>query len=152
MQFQPYLTFDGNAAEAMKFYERLFGGKIEQMMTFGDMPPEAAAGMAEACPGAPQGPMPEEMKKRVLHTALLFDGGMLMASDSMPGQPYEGMKNVGIAVSFPTVERAREVVDALAEGGQVQMPFGETFWSEAFGAVVDRFGTNWLVNGGKRKM
>ena len=63
MQFQPYLTFDGNAAEAMKFYERLFGGKIEQMMTFGDMPPEAAAGMAEACPGAPQGPMPEEMKK-----------------------------------------------------------------------------------------
>lgn len=149
MQFQPYLTFDGNAAEAMKFYERLFGGKLEAMMTFGDMPADPSA--TEGCAGI-DGPMPEAMKQRLLHGALLLDGQMLMASDSMPGQPYEGQKNVGIAMTFETVDRAREVFQALSEGGQVQMPLGETFWSEIFGACSDRFGTHWLINGGHRKM
>ncbi|MGE0797682.1 MAG: VOC family protein [Lautropia sp.] len=150
MQFQPYLSFDGNCAEAMKFYEKLFGGKLETMMSFADMP----AGAMDAKPGEGEGCMGsgEIDPKRILHAALSFEGGMLMASDTMPGQPYEGMKNVGIAISFPTAARAKEVVDALAQGGKVTMPLGETFWVEAFAMVVDRFGTSWLVNGGKSKM
>ncbi len=139
MQFQPYLTFDGNCAEAMKFYERVIGGKLVMMMKFADAP--------EPC-----GDMPPGSEDRIMHACLNFQDSLLMASDSMPGQPYEGMKNVGIALTYPTPDGARPVFDALAEGGQVTMPMSETFWAESFGMVTDRFGTTWLINGGPKAM
>ena len=38
----------------------------------------------------------------------------------------------------------------MADGGQVRMPLDETFWVEAFGMLVDRYGTPWMVSGGKQ--
>jgi len=139
MQFQPYLTFDGNCAEAMKFYERVLGGQIQMMMKIKDAP--------EQCAG-----MPPDAGDRIMHACLVLEGSMLMASDSMPGQPFEGMKGFGVAISYPTPEASRPVFEALAEGGQVGMPLGETFWAESFGMVTDRFGTPWLINGGPKQM
>ena len=139
MQFQPYLTFNGNCAEAMKFYERVLGGKMEMMMKMKDAP--------EQCEG-----MPPDAGDLIMHACLVLEGSMLMASDSMPGQPYEGMKGFGVALSYPAVDAARTVFDQLAEGGQVLMPMGETFWAQAFGMVTDRFGTPWLINGAQKAM
>lgn len=153
MSFQPYLTFDGQAAEAMKTYACIFGGKLDKMLTFGDMPPDAMGGDSAGCEGQPPaGPMPDAVKKRVLHASLHHEGGVLMASDTFPGMPFQGQQGVSVAVSFTSVARAREVYDALLEGGKAEMPFAETFWVEAFGSVRDRFGTSWLINGGKPKM
>jgi PhnB protein len=45
-----------------------------------------------------------------------------------------------------SAEEAERVFAALAEGGSVQMPIGETFWAVRFGALTDRFGKGWLVN------
>jgi PhnB protein len=70
----------------------------------------------------------------------------------MPGQPFQKMAGFGVAVTFPTVEAARNVFDAFSEGGDVMMPFGETFWAEAFGGVTDRFGTPWMINGGPKTL
>ncbi|MCT8178399.1 VOC family protein [Variovorax sp. CY25R-8] len=129
-----YLTFDGNAAEAMRFYEKTLGGKMEMLMTVGDSP-EAAD-------------MPPEAASRLMHASLVVGDSTLMASDSMPGMPYEGMKGFGVALNYPTVAEAKRVFDAFAEGGQVGMPFEKTFWVEGFGMVTDRYGTPWLINGG----
>lgn len=130
-----YLTFNGNAAEAMRFYEKTLGGKMQMMMTMGE------------APGAEQ--FPPEAAGRIMHAALAYGEGLLMASDTMPGQPYEGMKGFGVALTLDTVAEGQRVFDAFAAGGQVTMPFGKTFWVEAFGMVTDRFGTPWLINGGK---
>lgn len=138
MQFQPYLMFDGDCAQAMRFYERVVGGKLEPMLKYSEMP--------EPC-----GDMPANCGDRIAHACLVLDGAMLMASDTMPGQPYEGMKNFGVTLTFPTPAAAGEVFDALAEGGQVTMPLAKTFWAEAFGMVTDRFGTPWMVNGGMQE-
>ncbi|QRF56890.1 VOC family protein [Variovorax sp. UC122_21] len=129
-----YLTFDGNAAEAMRFYEKTLGGKMEMLMTVGESP-EAAN-------------MPPEAASRLMHASLVVGDSMLMASDSMPGMPYEGMKGFGVALNYPTVAEAKRVFDAFADGGQVGMPFEKTFWVEGFGMVTDRYGTPWLINGG----
>jgi PhnB protein len=128
-----YLIFDGNCAEAMRFYERTLGGKLESVMTFRETP------------GCEQ--MPADSLDRVMHARLMLDGRPLMASDSMPGQPYEGMKGFSLALVYPTPDEAQRVFDALAEGGKVSMPMQKTFWAEAFGMVTDRFGTPWMVNG-----
>lgn len=129
----PYLFFGGNCAEAMQFYEKTLGGRIKTMMTHAQSPMAAQA--------AP------EMKHLIMHAALELDGRTIMASDAMPGK-YEGMKNVAIALSYPTADEARKIHKLLAEDGEVQMPMEKTFWAEAFGAVKDRFGTSWFVGGG----
>ena len=134
--FEPYLFFNGNCAEAMRFYEQTFGGRLDVIPVAGspaeqDMPPGSG--------------------NLVMHARLEVDGRGLMASDWMGGtDPYPGMKGVSVSVSYPTAAEARKVFDALAEGGQVHMPFDKTFWSEGFGMVADRFGTNWMVGGGER--
>jgi PhnB protein len=135
MQFQPYLVFDGNCAQAMQFYERVIGGKLEVMMKIADAP--------ERC-----GELPPGSDDRIMHARLVLDDSILMASDSMLGQPYEGMKNFSVALTYPTADAAKPVFDALAEGGQVMMPLGKTFWADAFGMLTDRFGTPWMINGG----
>jgi PhnB protein len=69
-----------------------------------------------------------------------------MASDSMAGQPYAGMKGFSLSLTYPTAAEAKRIFDALAEGGNVTMPLQKTFWAEAFGMLVDRFGTSWMIN------
>ncbi|RIX75922.1 VOC family protein [Acidovorax cavernicola] len=130
-----YLTFDGNAAEAMRFYEKTLRGTMQMMMTVGEAPDTEQ--------------MPADAKSRIMHASLAYGDGILMASDTMPGQPFEGMKGFGVALTLDTVAEARRIFDAFAEGGSVGMPFEKTFWVEGFGMVTDRFGTPWLINGGK---
>jgi len=131
-QLDAYLIFNGTCAEAMGFYQRTLGGTL-QMMTHAQSP------MADKTPPG--------SADRILHARLVIDDRYLMASDSMVGQPYDGMKGFSLSLIYPTAAEARRIFDALAQGGQVTMPMQETFWSNAFGMLVDRFGTPWMVNG-----
>ena len=136
-QLNAYLFFDGNCADAMRFYERTLAGELF-LMTHAQSP------MA--------GQTPAGSADRILHARLTFDGGMLMASDSMVGQPYAGMKGFSLSLIYPTVAEAKQAFDALAAGGKITMPLDKTFWAEAFGMLVDRFGTPWMVNGAMAKV
>ncbi|CAN5254707.1 VOC family protein [soil metagenome] len=131
----PYLMFDGTASEAMGFYASTLGGKLDVMMQS-----ETPGDVGCAVPDDPS---------RVMHAHLACEGGVLMASDTMPGQPYERMQGFGLTLTYATVAEAERVFNALAEGGQVRMPLAKTFWVESFGMLVDRFGTPWLINGGQ---
>jgi len=128
-----YLLFDGTCGDAMRFYERLLGGKLD-LMTVAQSP---AAGKT-----------PPGTADKILHARLTIDGGTLMASDWMTSEPYQGMHGFALSLVYPTAADAKRVFDALAQGGRVTMPFGKTFWAEAFGGLVDRFGTPWMINGG----
>lgn len=128
--FDPYLVFNGNCAEAMRFYEKTLGGKLE-LMTHAQSP------MADKAPPG--------SADRIMHARLEFGGKILMASDSMVGQPYEGMHGFSLSLNYGSTAEAKKVFDALSQGGKVQMPFGKTFWAEAFSMFVDRFGTPWMV-------
>jgi PhnB protein len=128
-----YLTFDGTCAEAMRFYERILGGRLETLMTLGETP------MADQAPPG--------RGDRILHARLVVDGRDLMASDCPAGQLYTGLHGFALALNYSDLAEARRVFDALSEGGRVNMPLQKVFWADAFGMLVDRFGTPWLVNG-----
>jgi PhnB protein len=84
-----------------------------------------------------------------MHARLaLEDGRALMASDNPPGHPNNGMSGFALSLQYPSAEEARRIFDALAQGGEVRMPMQKTFWTDAFGMLVDRFGTPWMVGGG----
>ena len=144
MQFIPYLNFDGNCAEAMAFYAKVFGGQILHQMRFADMPP------SEGMP-----PLPEAAKNRLMHAHLQVGEQTIMASDTMPAVPgqaevcaggYQKPPGLWVSISVDSHAEGQRVFDALAPGGQVTMPYAATFWSPGFGMVTDRFGTPWMVN------
>ena len=133
-QFEPYLYFNGNCAEAMRFYEKTLGGKIEMMMKYSEAPPDPAHPQVEG--------------NGIMHASMTLEGNRLMASDMPPGMPFEPMKGVAVSLAYKTAEQGRTIFDALSAGGQVQMAYGKTFWADGFGMCVDRFGTPWMVNAG----
>jgi PhnB protein len=79
---------------------------------------------------------------------MILDGQRLMASDMPPGIPFEPMKGMTVSLSYKTADEGRKIFDAQSAGGQVQMPYGKTFWADGFGMCVDRFGTHRMVNAG----
>jgi len=144
-QLNAYLSFDGNCAEAMKFYEKVLGAKLEALMTFGQMPPDTSGGCGD---GAPT--MTAQQAQRIMHAYLVHPDFALMAGDTPPGMPHAGIQGVMLALTYPTVDEAQRVFAALSEGGRVTMPLGATFWAQTFGMLTDRFGTPWGVNGGMK--
>ena len=120
----------------MRFYERALNGKLEMMMTHAESP-----AAAQSPPGTAD---------RILHARLVIGDRVLLASDSMVGQPYAGMNGFSLSLRYPTVAEARRIFDTLAKGGQVRMPMEKTFWVEVFGMLTDRFGTPWMISGGKQ--
>ncbi len=130
MAFDPYLHFQGNCAEAMTAYAALFGATDLAMMRYAEAP-EATPAMTAST--------------SVMHAAFTVDGRVLMASDYPPGMASFPQASVTISHTVPDWDSGKRVFDALADGGQILMPFGETFWASAFGMVKDRFGTSWMV-------
>jgi PhnB protein len=135
-QLEPYLFFDGNCAEAMRFYERALDGKMEMMLKVADSPVPEAKTKADA--------------DKIMHACVVVEGRKLMASDWMSDDPYPGLKGVSLSLVYPTVDEAKRKFKALGEGGKVNMPMDKTFWVESFGMLVDRYGTSWMVSGGKQ--
>ena len=130
-----YLAFDGNCAEAMRFYEQALQSRLEMLIDGASSP------MADQ--------IPPDQQHRIIHARLVLpDGGLLYAGDTPCGMPYVGIKGVSLTLNYDTVEEAQTIFQALSEGGSIQMPMQATFWAKAFGMLTDRFGTPWQVNGG----
>jgi PhnB protein len=131
MQLNPYLNFNGQCAEAFKFYEQVLGASNTFSMTWGEMP------------GADQ--FPAEAHKLIMHSTLSIGDDLLMGADSPPGR-YEQPKGMNVSIHVKSVAEGERIFNALSENGNVTMPFQKTFWSPGFGMCVDRFGIPWMVN------
>jgi PhnB protein len=131
MQLNPYLLFNGDCEQALKFYEQTLGAKIEFLTRFA------------GSPSAEQ--VPPEWGDKVLHATLKIDGNVVMASDAPPGH-YEKPQGMSISISLNDRAKAESIFNALAEGGKTFMPFAKTFWASGFGMCTDRFGIPWMVN------
>ena len=138
MKVEPYLMFEGRCDEALEFYRRALGAEVKVVMRYKDNPdPTRAPGCAD---GSGAGPTPE----MVMHAEFSVGQTTLMASDGM-GSGKTRFDGISLALSPASADEARRLFDALADGGQVQMPLAKTFFSQAFGMVADRFGVPWMV-------
>jgi PhnB protein len=133
MLVQPYLFFDGNCEEAIDFYRQAIDAKLMMMMRFDESPEPAQPGM-----------VPPGSEKKIMHAAFHVGESLIMASDGgCSGQAkFDGFS---LSITVPDAATAERLFNALAEGGQVRMPIGKTFWSPLFGMVQDRFGVGWMV-------
>ena len=140
MKVEPYLFFEGRCEEAIEFYRRALGAQVTMLMRYKDNPePAAGPGCGEGA-NARGGPTPE----MVMHAAFTVGETQVMASDGM-GSGSPAFKGISLSLSPANDAEAQRLFAALAQGGQVQMPLGKTFFSPAFGMVADRFGVSWMV-------
>jgi uncharacterized glyoxalase superfamily protein PhnB len=129
---QPYLFFDGRCEEAIEFYKKTLGAQVEVMMRFSQCP-EPHPGMC--APGN---------ENKIMHSCFRIGNTQIMASDGRAeGKPM--FKGFALSLSAKDEADADRMFSALADGGQVQMPMGKTFFSPRFGMVADRFGMGWMV-------
>ena len=93
--------------------------------------------------------VPADQADMIIHAALVIgDGDSLMASDDpVAGGSFGPVQGMMVSYDAADVAEAHRVFDALAEGGTVTQAVEPTFFSEAFGMCVDRFGTPWMIVG-----
>ena len=133
MQVQAYLFFDGRCEEAVDFYVKVLGAKVEVLMRYKDSPEPAQPGM-----------VPPNSENKIMHGAIHIGNTAVMVSDGMCGGKPSFQ---GFALSLDAADEAdaKRMFGALGDGGEVRMPLGKTFFSSCFGMVADRFGVVWMI-------
>lgn len=128
----PYLNMEGNAREAIRFYEQGLGAEVLSIITYGDMP-----GMPNT--------FTDELKNLVAHAKLRVGETELMLSDAPSGTSIPKGKQVTICISTNDLEQSKRFFEALRQDGQVNMPFEEQSFSPGFGDVTDKFGVTFQI-------
>ena len=127
----PYLSFNGQCEAAFKFYQQCLGGQELSFHKYAGSPMENE--------------VPAEWRDRVMHATLLCGKTALMGADAPP-QYYREAQGFSVSVNVDKAEDAERVFNALAQGGKIQMPIQQTFWTARFGMLIDKFGIPWMVN------
>jgi len=127
-KLNPYITFAGNAREAMEFYQSALGGQLE-VNTFGEY--------------GDAGPDGDKIMHANLETP---DGFTLMASDTPPGMEASSGSSITVSLSGDDTDQLRGYWGKLSEGGDILMPLERQVWGDEFGQFTDRFGIQWMVN------
>jgi PhnB protein len=127
---QPYLSFEGRCEEALEYYRNSIGAEVTTLLRYKDSPDPSVSA-------------PDSLDK-VMHASLRIGETTIFASDGRcGGKP--NFQGIWLALTTPDEADAQQLFDALADGGQVQLPLTKTFFSPRFGMVTDRLGVSWMI-------
>jgi len=130
----PHINFNGNAEEAFTFYKSAFGGEFAQIVRLKDL-------------ASPEFPVPDIDANKIMHIALPIGKNTLMGNDipESMGKVNENENRSKISISTESREEAEKLFKALSEGGNVEMPIGDSPWGTYFAMFRDKFGIEWMV-------
>jgi len=134
MEIQPYLFFDGRCEEAIAFYRDALGAQELMKLRFKDAP---ASNDYQSAP---------ELADKIMHATLAIGKTHLLLSDGQCGGEKVAYAGFSLSVTASDVAAGEKYFKALAQDGQITMPFQKTFWTDGFGMLVDKFGVPWMVN------
>jgi PhnB protein len=128
-RLNPYISFNGDARQAMEFYKEVFGGELK-LNTFGEF-------------GQPDAPEADKIMHAMLETP---SGFTLMGADNPPGMELTTGTNFSVSLSGDDDKELRGYWEQLSAGGSVSVPLEKQMWGDVFGMCTDRFGIPWMVN------
>jgi PhnB protein len=129
IELAPYIFFKGNCQEAMKFYESVFGGKLD-LMKYDDVPGDF--------------PGKSEMNGKIMNSSLVTDDFVIRASDTQKAS--EAAKKVSICLTGSNEAKLRKIFEGLSEGVEVAFPLKKEFWGDIFGQLTDKFNVDWMID------
>jgi predicted 3-demethylubiquinone-9 3-methyltransferase (glyoxalase superfamily) len=125
----PFLWFDNNAEEAIKFYTSLFpNSKIESINYY---------------PDNSNDPHMKGMGGKVLTAVLTLAGHRFMALDG--GPTFQKTPATSFFFRCQTVAEADTLFEKLSDGGTVHMEYQEYPFAKKYGWVSDKYGVSWQV-------
>jgi|KBSSwiStaDraftv2_1062776.scaffolds.fasta_scaffold1230032_1 PhnB protein len=128
-RLNPYISFGGDARQAMEFYQGVLGGELA-LNTFGEY-------------GQPDSPDAD----KIMHSQLETPAGFtVMGADTPAGMEHNPGTNIAISLSGDDGDALRGYWEKLSDGGTVSVPLEKQMWGDEFGMCVDRFGIGWMVN------
>ncbi|MBP3041189.1 VOC family protein [Bacillaceae bacterium Marseille-Q3522] len=129
-QVTPYLLFNGNASDALAYYEKVFEGEVTEKQTFGEA----------------DHPTPPEVDDKIIHAKFKKDDLFLMFSDTFPGQDVTFGDNISLTLELESEAEIQKIYDQLSEQGSILMELQDTFWGAKYAKVKDPFGVVWDLN------
>lgn len=121
-----HLMFQGNAGEAIAFYDSLFDSfHVESLEKY----------------GADHG----EMNGRIKLARVRFGGQQFLIIDSPPVHEFTFTPAMSLFVEFADSSDVDAAFFGLSRDGDVFMPLGNYPFSPRFGWVKDRFGVSWQI-------
>ncbi|MFC8225042.1 VOC family protein [Streptomyces sp. NPDC057287] len=128
-RLNPYLSFAGDARQAMEFYKTVLGGDLT-LHTYGDTGGDGAG-----------------RSDKIMHGTLETAGGFtLMGADNPPGAEHKPGNNFAVSLSGDDSDELRGYWDKLSAGATVSVPLEKQMWGDVFGMCTDKFGIAWMVN------
>ena len=131
----PHINFNGNAEEAFSFYKSVFGGEFAQVLRLKDL-------------SNPGFPIAENDANKIMHIALPIGQNILMGNDVPEGMgPVNENENRSkISVSAESREEADKLFTGLSEGGNIEVPIGDSPWGSYFAMFRDKYGIEWMID------
>jgi PhnB protein len=133
MHLELFFNFNGDCRQAAEFYAKVFKSEVKNLMTFGQAPPD------------PNYPLAESDRDKIMYADVRIGGITVMFMDMASGWPHVVGNNINPTISMESKEEVERVFNELKEGGEVQMALQQTFFSELYGMVKDRFGVIWQI-------
>ena len=130
-QVNPYLTFNGNCREAMKFYQQCLGGELI-FQTVGESPLSQK--------------LPKKMKNYILHATLAKENFVLMGSDMVSDEGLAKGNNISLLLNCYNEEDIKSCYTKLSKKGKQNHPLEDSFWGALFGELTDKYGHRWILN------
>jgi PhnB protein len=133
MQLEIFINFDGNCREAVAFYAKVFKSEVQNLMTYGQGPPD------------PNIPLAEADRDKVMYAGIRIGGITVMFMDMTSGWPLTVGNNINPTLNLGNKEEIERIFNELKEDGEVFMELQKTFFSEWYGMVKDKFGIIWHI-------
>jgi len=133
MNLELFINFDGNCREAVTFYAQVFQSEVKNLMTFGQTPPD------------PNFLLAEEDRDKIMYADVKIGGITVMFMDMPSGSPLIVGNNINPTISMDSKEEVERIFNELKTGGEVFMELQQTFFSELYGIVKDKFGVIWQI-------
>ncbi|MBS2970651.1 VOC family protein [Metabacillus sp. KIGAM252] len=135
-QATPYLTFNGNAKEALEYYKELFEGEVSDVQTYGQA----------------NFPTPPEADELILHSRFKKGPLFFMVSDATSDRAVTMGSNITHVLEMESEEEIQTIYSKLTKKGTVHMELQDTFWGAKYAKVTDPFGVTWDLNFEKAQM
>jgi PhnB protein len=127
-RLNPYITFAGDARQAMEFYKEVFGGTL-LLNTYAEF-----------------GQKDTPLADKIMHGMLETPGGLTLMGADTPSEDHRPGNNIAVSLSGDDEAELNGYWEKLSTGATVSVPLEKQMWGDVFGMCTDRFGITWMVN------
>ena len=121
----PFLSFTGQAADALALYQRALGGTVVHKSIYG--------------------PDQEGVEGTIRHAVLETASTKINLIDVPPDAAFQFDPSNSLLVECDSREDLTRLSGILGDGGEVMMPLDTYPFADAFTWLADRFGVNWQL-------